>query len=161
MGPDVGILGGKAKAAGRIPVTARCALSTTRDPWLTGSRLLRYLPALSWEAGSRACVADAETAHSPLLPHFLLSEAPEGSPGSSLWTRCRQSRQCAHSDNVTKGVLQITPGPGHPVSNTYHPLLGHLLRGSGSSGATGEEQRGLGKEGEIVLGPPPFLTLHL
>lgn len=72
-----------------------------------------------------------------------------------------QTEPAAHGDNVTEGVLQVTPSPGHPVSNAYHPLLGHLLRGSGSSGATGGEQRGLGEEGELVLGPPPFLTLHL
>lgn len=72
-----------------------------------------------------------------------------------------QTGPAAHGDNVAQGVLWVTPGPGRPVPNAYRPLLGHLLHESGSSGATGGEQRGLGEEGKLALGPPPFLTLHL
>lgn len=45
----VGILGGKDKAVGRIGAIAQCALSRTRNPWLTPTALILACP----EQGAR------------------------------------------------------------------------------------------------------------
>lgn len=69
------------------------------------------------------------------------------------------NRGTARGEDVKKGPV---PGPGHWAQaalvsqRTYRPLPDHLLRESGSSGATGGERRDLGEEGTWC---PPRPTL--